>query len=152
MDDGSDPGTGLSGTKCSICSPSLCDDGNSCTNDYCDAEGQCAHEDNGTCACPNAVDWTCIDPITSCADDFSCVCDVDTEGAPFCWYANVFCSELDLCDTSADCGPNTRCATTCCGEKRCLQECDSIPRVRSLRVAARDEQEVSHDTPSGKFF
>ncbi|GAX20076.1 hypothetical protein FisN_18Lu005 [Fistulifera solaris] len=140
--DGSDPGRGNAGTECSVCSPALCDDNDPCTDDFCDETGACSHEDNGSCSCPNAFDWTCFDQLTLCTqypapDGFSvCVCDLDTEGNPFCW-RNDFCSNVSPCTSSADCGPNQRCTSSCCGTGNCWDDCalTEAPNNRELTEA-----------------
>ncbi|GAX17908.1 hypothetical protein FisN_18Hh114 [Fistulifera solaris] len=130
LEDGSDPGSENPGTICSVCSPASCDDQDPCTDDFCDPEGGCFYVDNGSCGntCNVALDWQCTFPVPFCTqfvpDDefFACVCDVDTEGSPFCW-RDAFCSDRADCSSNDDCGPNEKCASTCCGTNKCLEDC-----------------------------
>ncbi len=146
LEDGSDPGFQSPGVKCSVCSPSVCDDGNPCTDDYCDPYFGCYSVDNGSCVCDaNAVDWQCGDPFPFCSGVEFCLCDVDTEGAPFCW-PNVSCEGLVECTSNADCPESTRCASTCCGEGHCLPECGGEIPFEEARV----DGQPSGPTTTGK--
>jgi hypothetical protein len=83
-------------------------------------------------ACPA---WNCGDPITECGGTpcglGPCVCDVDTEGKPFCW-DNIFCSDgATPCSSSSECPSGWRCSTNCCGQT-CLPECGTCGPGGSL--------------------
>ncbi|GAX17809.1 hypothetical protein FisN_18Hu009 [Fistulifera solaris] len=151
LEDGTDPGEGNAGEKCAICSPASCDDNDPCTDDYCEPEVGCFHIASSFCECgADAVDWECGGPLfPSCSSTRFCICDVDSEGAPFCWPV-VNCENLTECSTNADCPENTRCATTCCsGPGNCFEECDDEESVGAFRVSA---QEVLSGNTSAGFF
>ncbi|GAX17810.1 hypothetical protein FisN_18Hu010 [Fistulifera solaris] len=130
LKDGTDPGEQVPGVKCAACTPLTCDDFNPCTDDFCDPIFGCYSIDNGSCVCDaNAEDWQCDDfTLPLCSGTNFCVCDVDAEGAPFCW-PNVLCEGLVDCSSNSDCPEGTRCASTCCGAGQCLPECDDSIEV-----------------------
>ena len=153
LEDGSDPGLDNPGVECAICSPLSCDDQDPCTDDFCDPATGCFYEDNGSCGntCDVTLDWECTFPVPFCEqfppdeDYFSCVCDIDTEGSPFCW-RDAFCSTQSDCNTSDDCGENERCATTCCGINKCFENCELTDRRLRRKL---DEHDFSEMTASG---
>lgn len=149
LDDGSDPGTGVAGTKCSACSPSSCDDNDPCTDDVCDPVKGCVHQDNGTCQCAGVTDWQCNRPPKPCGPTNTCACDVDTDGVPFCM-GTANCEDLTPCTSNADCTGDTRCTSTCCkGGRQCAVPCASNG-VRALRLSSQKE-ELKGPTTLGSF-
>ncbi|GAX18733.1 hypothetical protein FisN_26Hh023 [Fistulifera solaris] len=128
--DGADPGQGNAGVQCAVCSPLLCDDNDPCTDDICDPLVGCSHVDNGSCSCGGGVvasDWQCTLPTPICTQYprvgvYDCICDVDVEGSPFCWRDNN-CVNVASCSSNADCGPTQRCASSCCGDGHCFEDC-----------------------------
>lgn len=90
-------------------SPVTCPDGQQCNTD----NGAC-EDVNNTCG---NDDWTCSDPIALCGSGGVgdiCVCDLDSNGAPFCW-GNYYCSDTVDCTTNDDCAAGSACVTSCCG-------------------------------------
>jgi hypothetical protein len=76
-------------------------------------------------SCGNPA-WSCGTSLTQCGSGGLgglCVCDLDTDGIPFCW-ANTYCSGLKGCSSSVDCLGGSRCFVgTCCGGGVCLSSC-----------------------------
>jgi len=123
-------------------------DDNECDLDPCDENASCTNTlGSFTCECnegfvgdgftcePEAlceVEWTCRDPIERCDDGSSfCLCDIDSDGIPFCW-EDEFCSQVSPCPNgNADCPSGFRCVSTCCGPNVCFPEC-SAPDARRL--------------------
>jgi hypothetical protein len=76
--------------------------------------------------------------------DGSCGCSADTEGRCDCW-ANVFCTDVCVCSTSADCPAGWRCIPgTGCGDQVCIPACGQSaiggcgagrPKVKAARGA-----------------
>eukprot|EP00978_Attheya_sp_CCMP212_P020042 scaffold56961_cov58-Attheya_sp.AAC.5 len=76
--------------------------------------------------CANSS-WSCGHAKTLCGGGGEiCLCDLDTEGSPFCW-ADASCSSgLTPCISSVDCTGGSRCFVgTCCngGIGECMSPC-----------------------------
>jgi len=99
--------------------PSVCNDGNPCTADVCNANGTCSNPPNVTCTAsdPCHVAGTCdpasgqcSNPVapagTSCNDGNRCTTnDTCTEGT--CAGTAVTCSASDPCHVAGTCDPST---------------------------------------------
>jgi hypothetical protein len=113
---------------------------------YCDGQRHacmcCAGDqpaDCATCPAPCSSIYCCdsaplcggtpgCDPVTTC------LCSQTTEGVCHCG-ANLFCSDLVSCATSADCPPGTQCIPNCgCGVNKCLPACGT----QALQVGITD--------------
>jgi hypothetical protein len=102
------------------CSPSVCDDGNSCTVDYCSTEGRCRHR--------------VLARSSPCDDGLFCTtgdrCSVDT-----CIGIRRDCSHLgDLCQYGMCNEDTARCATELLGGPDCVDPCAAPARKRAFRV------------------
>jgi len=117
--------------------PSLCDDGNACTSDRCDADGQCSHEpvncdDGNVCTsdlCDPAAgcvsvanDGASCDDSNACTSGDVCAGTVCKGSAvPGCCAANADCDDGDAC--SIDTCVAGQCASKprdCAVADRCL--------------------------------
>ena len=77
--------------------------------------------------CIGNGDWVCGNEFVLCGDQGLggiCMCEIDVEGRDICW-GNFPCADprAVVCNTSAECPPGWRCASTCCGVT-CVPPCD----------------------------
>jgi len=106
--------------------PSICDDGNACTWDYCADGGHCGHEavscdDGHACtvdSCDPAIGCTAVaDDGAACDDGNNCTSGDGCIGA-VCQGAPI----EDCCATDVDCDDDATCTLDFCGEGLCANE------------------------------
>ncbi|MBN1203781.1 MAG: hypothetical protein JXB05_02510 [Myxococcaceae bacterium] len=158
------PGCETAGSCAPACSPSICDDGNACTTDSCDAQGQCVHtavscNDNNPCttdACNTATGCTFTSKPqgTACTDDGNaCTSDVCSANGQ-CSHPPVICNDnnectSDTCNSSTGCSFQPRTSGSACTDDGSLcttDVCNSAGQCTHPNITCNDSNECTSDT------
>lgn len=130
-----------------------CDDGNSCTDDLCDAVSGCQHtsrtgpcDDHNACTVGDTCSASiCIGTPLVCADDDGCTTDA-CNPASGCTFTPV----PECCHTTGDCGDDDACTVDACGSDGHCQH-DTIPGCCNTDADCDDGEECTTDTCLGRL-